>query len=157
MVFSPNAEIISVISYRRYPGNTICQIISSHGIISSVQIFCAHGPFARYAKLQVVHAPGMPGTFCPPLGVSDPDMHHGTCVTHMPWCMTGSPTSCFRSSRWRGKRSRRMRNLQFCVSGKRFIGWQVNAARRSTSQWTTDIQFIETGKVHFIKCACWWI
>ena len=21
--------------------------------------------------------------------VSDPDMHHGTCVTHMPWCMSG--------------------------------------------------------------------
>ena len=25
--------------------------------------------------------------FSPP--VSDPDMHHGTCVTHMPWCMLG--------------------------------------------------------------------
>ena len=24
--------------------------------------------------------------------VSDPGMHHGTCVTHMPWCMPGSPT-----------------------------------------------------------------
>ena len=24
--------------------------------------------------------------------VSDPDMHHGTCVTHVPWCMSGSPT-----------------------------------------------------------------
>ena len=24
--------------------------------------------------------------------VSDPGMHHGTCVTHMPWCMTGSLT-----------------------------------------------------------------
>ena len=22
--------------------------------------------------------------------VSDPDMHHGTCVTHVPWCMPGS-------------------------------------------------------------------
>ena len=22
--------------------------------------------------------------------VSDPSMHHGTCVTHMPWCMSGS-------------------------------------------------------------------
>ena len=21
--------------------------------------------------------------------VSDPDMHHGTCVTHVPWCMSG--------------------------------------------------------------------
>ena len=24
--------------------------------------------------------------------VSDPSMHHGTCVTHMPWCMLGSLT-----------------------------------------------------------------
>ena len=23
---------------------------------------------------------------------SDPDMHHGTCVTHVPWCMSGSLT-----------------------------------------------------------------
>ena len=23
-------------------------------------------------------------------GVSDPGMHHGTCVTHVPWCMSGS-------------------------------------------------------------------
>ena len=40
----------------------------------------------------------MPGTFPPrrrfqrkPL-VSDPGMHHGTCVTHVPWCMSGSLT-----------------------------------------------------------------
>ena len=26
--------------------------------------------------------------------VSDPVMHHGTCVMHMPWCMSGSLTSC---------------------------------------------------------------
>ena len=24
--------------------------------------------------------------------VSDPDMHHGTCVTHVPWCTSGSLT-----------------------------------------------------------------
>ena len=57
-----------------------------------------HGPLARYVKFRVVHAPGMPETFPPttdlkrkPL-VSDPDMHHGTCVTHVPWCMSGSLT-----------------------------------------------------------------
>ena len=40
----------------------------------------------------------MPGMLCPrllfqrtPL-VSDPGMHHGTCVTHVPWCMSGSLT-----------------------------------------------------------------
>ena len=35
-------------------------------------------------KIAGVHVPGMPGTFSPPPQVSDPDMHHGTCVTHVP-------------------------------------------------------------------------
>ena len=26
--------------------------------------------------------------------VCDPVMHHGTCVTHVPWCMSGSLTRC---------------------------------------------------------------
>ena len=75
-------------------------------------------------KIAGAHAPGMPGTFSPSLQVSDPDMHHGTCVTHVPGCMPGSLTSSFLWNRRRGKRSRhsrRMRNLQFYVSGKRSI------------------------------------
>ena len=36
--------------------------------------------------------------------VSDPSMHHGTCVTHVPWCMSGSLT--------RAGHSRRMRNIR---------------------------------------------
>ena len=56
-------------------------------------------------NILVAHAPGMPGTFSPPPQVSDPDMHHVTCVTHMPWCMPGSLTSGFLWSPWRGKRS----------------------------------------------------
>ena len=39
--------------------------------------------------------------------VNDPGMHHGTCVSHVPWCMSGSL-----SPRWRGKRSRRPRRTQ---------------------------------------------
>ena len=49
--------------------------------------------------------------------VSDLDMHHGTCVTHVPWCMSGSLISG-----GRGKRSRYFpahAHLQFFVSGKR--------------------------------------
>ena len=72
--------------------------------------------------MRVAHAPRMPGVFSPPLRVSDPYMHHGTCVTYVPWCMSGLLTSDFLWSRWRRKRSRysrRMRNPQFCVSGKR--------------------------------------
>ena len=51
--------------------------------------------------MRVANAPGMPGTFSPPPRVSDPDMHHGTCVRHVLWCMPGSLTSG-----WRWKRSR---------------------------------------------------
>ena len=81
-----------------------------------------HGPLARYVELRVAHAPGMPGTFSLPPQVSEPDMYHGTCVTHRPWCMPESLTSGFLWSRWRGKRpwhSRRMRKPQFTymVSG----------------------------------------
>ena len=94
-----------------------------------------HGPLDRYVKLRVVHAPGMPGTFFTPPRVSDPDMHHGTCVTHVPWCMPGSLTSDFLWSRWRGKRSRhsqRMRNAQFYVSGKMPIPQKLSSFYRLT-------------------------
>ena len=65
---------------------------------------------------------GNAGNVFPPPLVSDPDMHQGTCVTHVPWCMPGSLTSDFLWSRWRGKcsrHSRRMRNWQVYVYGKR--------------------------------------
>ena len=68
--------------------------------------------------------PRMSGAFSPPLWVSDPDKHHGTFVTHVPWCMPGSLTSRFLWRRLRGKRSRyslHMRNPPFYVSGKRPI------------------------------------
>ena len=80
------------------------------------------GPLTRYPKFRVTRVPRMPGTFSPPLRDSNPDMHHGTCVTHVPWCMPGSLTSGFLWNQWRGKRSqhcRRMHNPQFGVSGKR--------------------------------------
>ena len=73
-------------------------------------------------KLRATHAPRMPGTFSLPPRVSNPDMHHGTCVTHVPWCMPGSLTSGYHWSRWRGKRSRHSRcmgNRQFYMFGKR--------------------------------------
>ena len=63
-----------------------------------LRILASH--FIAWASCQIrkiasAHAPGMPGTFSPSLQVSDPDMHHGTCVTHVPWCMAGSLTSGF--------------------------------------------------------------
>ena len=73
-------------------------------------------------KLRIAHAPGMPETLIPPPRVRDPDMHLGRCVTHVPWLMQGS-LNCgffFTSVAWKRSRlSRRMRNAQFYVSGKR--------------------------------------
>ena len=80
-----------------------------------------HGHLARYAKFRVAHAPGMPGTFSPSPRISDPDMRHGTCGTHVPWCVSGSLTSGLLWSLWWGKRSwhsQRMRNPQFYISAK---------------------------------------
>ena len=85
-----------------------------------------HGPLARYIKLSVVHVQGMLGTFSLPPRVSDPNMHHGTCMTHMPCCMPGSLTSSFLWSLWQGKRSRhsqRMRNPQFYIFGKNILNF----------------------------------
>ena len=62
-----------------------------------------HGPLCQIRKTAGAHAPGIPGTFSPPPRVSDPDMHHDTCVTHVPRCMPGSLTRCFLWSRWWGK------------------------------------------------------
>ena len=71
-----------------------------------------HGPLTRYVKLRVVHAPGMPGTFSPPMRFSDPGMHHRMCVTHVPWCKPVSLTGDFHWSRWRGNRSRHSRCMR---------------------------------------------
>ena len=56
------------------------------------KIIICYGPLARYVKLRFAHALGMPGAFSPPPRVSDPDMHHGTCVMYVPWCMPASIT-----------------------------------------------------------------
>ena len=103
-----------------------------------IRLLIRHGPLARYVKLWVVHAPGMPGTFSSSPRVSDPDMHHSMCVTHALWCVSESLTSGSLWSRWRGKRSRysrRMHNPQFYVSGKRPIvaGEKVIFYGRKTS------------------------
>ena len=67
---------------------------SCHWYIENVKIFqdpnkkywsrTHHGPLTRYVKLHAAHVRGTPGTFSPPLRVSDPDMHHGTCLTRLP-------------------------------------------------------------------------
>ena len=46
-------------------------------------------------KIGVAHVPEMSETFSPPPRVSDPDMHHDTWVTHVPWWMPWSSTRSF--------------------------------------------------------------
>ena len=75
-----------------------------------------------WASYEIRKIAGNAGNVSPPSLNSDTDMHHGTCATHVPWCMP--LTSGFFWSRWRGRHSRhswRMRNPQFYVSGKRPI------------------------------------
>ena len=108
-----------------------------------------HGPPARYVKLRVVHAPG---AFSPPPRVSNPDMHHGTCMTHAPWSVPWSLTNDYLWNRWRGKRSRHsrcMRNPQFYVSGKRPMGVNWLVRRWKTSIWQT---YRPTNLIHKTTC-----
>ena len=131
-----------------------------------------HGPLVRYVKLRVTHAPGMSGTFSPPPRVSDPDMHHGTCVTpgsltfsppprvsdpdmHHGTCVTpGSLTCGFLWSQWRGKRSRhsrRMRNRQFYISGKRPMQMCVQPYYVVLNNKYFTLLILEATKLH----DCW--
>ena len=107
----------------------LLQLYSSYGYCDSRWRQSEPGTSVLWASCQVVNITGCAcagnaGTFSPPPRFSDRDMHHGTCVMHVPWCMPGSLTSGFLWSRWRGKRSRHsryMHNPRFYVSGKRHM------------------------------------
>ena len=110
---------ISMVAYKPVVCSTVVTAVLS-------QAFCYTKWCASYQihKIAGCACAGNAGNVSPPSRVSDPDMHHhGTCVTHVPWCMPGSLTSGFLIwSWWLGERSwhsRRMRNPQFYVSGKR--------------------------------------
>ena len=79
-----------------------------------------NGSLTRYVQLWVAHAPGMLGTFSWPPRVSEPDMHHGTCVAHVPCCMLGSLTNGFLWSMWRGNvpGACATRNFTYLVRGR---------------------------------------
>ena len=79
-----------------------------------------NGPLTRYAKLRVAHAPGIPGTFSPPRpskeNASERSRHASQHVRRARAVMRVGIVNM------RGKRSwhsQRMRDPQFCVSGKR--------------------------------------
>ena len=65
----------------------------------------------------------------PPPKVSDSVMHHGMCVTHVPWCMPGSPTSGFHWSR----------NFTYLVRGPWYIhAWDLGPIICSKWTWIYD-------------------
>ena len=90
VIFSVNKTLVATLNIPQWH-------FLSHEILSCTWASC------QIRKIAGAHAPGMPGTFSPSPQVSDPDMHHGTCVTHVPWCMPGSLTSSFLWNRRRGK------------------------------------------------------
>ena len=67
-----------------------------------------NSPWASCQKRRIARCAcaGNDGNVFPSLLVSDFDMHHGTCVTHVPWCTPGSLTSGFLWHRSWGNRSR---------------------------------------------------
>ena len=100
-----------------------------------------------------MHAPGTPGTFYAPPRVSDPAMHHGTCVAHVTGCMPGSITNYFLWSRWRQKRSKHsqhIHNSHFYVSGKRLKQYMhlYDQLTEASTKWQ---KFWET--VYSTKCS----
>ena len=86
-------SVLSAIGISNYPGNI--SLTNSWINLEHPDDYSSwsHWPLTRYVKLRVAHALGMPGPFSPPPRVSDRDMHHGTCVTHLSWCMPGSLSS----------------------------------------------------------------
>ena len=80
-----------------------------------------HGPLTRYVKFWVAHAPGMPGTFStPPTSKETASLRSRHASRHVRDARAVMHVG-IANTRWRGRcsrHSRRMRNLQFYVSGK---------------------------------------
>ena len=87
-----------------------------------------------------------------------------TFVTHVPWCMPGSLSSSFLWSRWRGKRfrhSRRMRNPQFYVSGKRpieinILDIEVDLTNRGRSKMADIFETVYSNAFSQMKISWLW-
>ena len=95
-------------------------------------------------------------------------MHHGACLTHVPWCIPRS----LNNGQWWGnhsRHSRRMQNPLFYVSGKRPIGWwlyldchlahsvywlQVHKIKAipSPKLWPSNVRCITRNSIAYIYC-----
>ena len=136
-------------------GEDLCAYRSRINLLN-LQIHLQHGLLTRYTKLRVAHALGIPVMFSSLLRVSNPDMHHGMCVTHVPWCMSGSLTSGSLWSQWRVKCSRHsrcMRNPEFYVSGKR----PIDLAKQTSVQyhWQSPTVTEWENQSWFAACVQW--
>ena len=83
-----------------------------------------HGPLARYVRLRVAHATGMPGSFSLPRtskeNASKRSWYASRHVLHVRAVMHAGIADPWRRGK-RSRHSRRMRNAQFFVYGKRPI------------------------------------
>ena len=68
--------------------------------------------------------------------VSDHGMHHGTLVTHVPWCISGSLT--YGATNLRSLYSRRMHSPLFSISVKRPMGLTVAKIGLTMQNWRED-------------------
>ena len=107
--------------------------------------------------------------FSRPPRVSKPDMHHGTCIMYIPWCMPRSLISGFLWSRWREyvpgiTGACANRNFTYLVRspcGLDFTMVSKVSWLRWTASWTsecTDV-LLQTksptlGKSHFLEQLC---
>ena len=109
----------------------------SPGLLWPIELTTVRRPYTTWASCQICKiaccaCAGNARNVSLPSRVSDPDMHQGTCLMHVPYCMLGSLTSGFPWSRWRRKCSRHsrcMRKPQFCVFGKspiKYIYWFIS-------------------------------
>ena len=94
-----------------------------------------------------------------PLG--DSDMHHGTCVTHVLWCMTGSLTSGFIWNRCAGKTfptgACATREFAYLVRGPFGQYGQYSLHWKLRSHWLKILWQCQIGTIgilHVIRVGC---
>ena len=85
--------------------------------------------------------------------ISDPGMHPGTCVTHVPWCMTGSQIRGGRESVSGIPGACALHNPQFCVCGKRPLVWCI---RLGASTNTKKMILLNKELFCSSRCSCIW-
>ena len=97
--------------------------------------YLLHGPLTRYVKLQVAHAPGMPGTFFPPPPISK------------------------ETDSWRSRHaSRHVRDARAVMHvGIAYLRWQGKRSRHSRRMHTRNFAYLARGPWNWTTRACLYI